>query len=91
MDYFMDREYIGIQMEIFTRDSLRKDYETKSGHGSYQFKDDRIYSGEFCDGVIHGHGTLRDWNGNEYVGEFKNNLKAGYGVLKYTNGCLYKG
>ena len=62
----------------------------REGHGTYKYKDERIYEGEFKNDMFNGFGKLTSTeidNGkyNEiYEGEFENNMFNGFGKLIRT-------
>ena len=49
------------------------------------------YTGQFCNGRMHGHGEARYNNGNTYTGDWRAGQRAGVGVLKCSNGDKFSG
>ncbi len=44
----------------------------KEGQGTYTYKDDSRYEGEWCQDHKHGNGTMFYKNGDKYVGQWVN-------------------
>jgi hypothetical protein len=62
----------------------------KDGEGTYLFKDNSSYTGEFKSGMADGYGICNYKNGNKYMGHWKSHSFHGEGTFYHANGEVLK-
>ena len=59
--------------------------------GTFKFKDEYIYVGEWLNGKQHGKGIELMKDGRKYVGQFKNDKRDGKGIFTMPDGTKFTG
>jgi hypothetical protein len=65
-------------------------YGLFEGEGKLTYLD-KLYEGEWINGIKEGRGIYRYTDGRYYEGEWKNDKKEGHGIYRYTDGRYYEG
>lgn len=52
---------------------------------------EKIHTGQFKDGLLHGKGSIIMLDGTTLTGQFENNMLNGYGIISLPNGGKYEG
>lgn len=63
----------------------------ENGWGTFSYKDNSLYIGEFKDGKRNGQGTLIYPLGTKYRGTHANDAREGFGTYYYAGGNKYEG
>lgn len=61
------------------------------GTGTLIYKDEKVYVGEFLNGLRHGHGKMSYPNGSTYIGLYEEDLRNGIGKMIFPDGSVYEG
>ena len=69
----------------------QNDVLIKEGKGKKEYRDGRLYEGEWKNNKREGKGIEKYPDGAIYEGEFKTDLKEGKGIFKYPDGSYHKG
>ncbi|MGB0862676.1 MAG: caspase family protein [Saprospiraceae bacterium] len=64
--------------------------DCQDGEGTYLFKDNSSYTGEFKGGMAEGYGICSYQNGNKYMGHWKAHSFHGEGTFYYANNEVLK-
>ena len=65
--------------------------ETRTGVGTYLWRNGHRYTGEFLDNRMHGQGTYFWPDGRTYTGRFLEDRREGPGTMQWPNGNRYEG
>ena len=63
----------------------------KKGKGQKEYKDGRLFEGEWKNNKREGNGFERYADGDVYEGEFKNDKKEGKGIYVFASRAVYEG
>ena len=61
------------------------------GRGRYEWKDGKVYEGQWSHNLMHGFGILIFPDGNRYEGEFVKDRREGRGKYFWKDGRVYDG
>jgi hypothetical protein len=65
--------------------------DCRDGAGTYVYKDNTRYEGNFMNSVAHGEGICYYSDGDMYVGEWRNHNFDGFGTMYINDGTVLKG
>lgn len=51
----------------------------------------KVYEGDFANGIPNGRGTIKDYKGDVYEGQITHYEPNGKGIIKFVNGIIYEG
>ena len=63
----------------------------QNGLGVFEWKDGRVYTGQWKDSEMHGFGRYILKENKTYEGEFYADKKHGYGIYTWPDGRVYEG